>query len=203
MEFEFNKMFMIMLNNKYWTCNNLCYLLDYDTEKSQFCLRVMESCKIVKKYKETKYYIIKDKWKFIKIVNHLYFNKDKNDHLENSEKLLDFFEESFGGINNLEDNPPHIDLLRNSELDKKDYTAGESYKKYDVDAYLYYAVKLAMRKEFISISYLQRWMSIGYSMAVKIIDKMIEKGYISSELVENERKVLITPEKFLEDFGEE
>jgi len=54
-----------------------------------------------------------------------------------------------------------------------------------------------------SVSYLQRRLSIGYSRAARIVDQMEEKGYIAPATGAKTRKVLITPEQFRDEFGEE
>ena len=54
-----------------------------------------------------------------------------------------------------------------------------------------------------SISYLQRRLSIGYSRSARIIDQMEDKGYIAPSTGSKTRKVLITPEQFKEEFGED
>ena len=54
-----------------------------------------------------------------------------------------------------------------------------------------------------STSYLQRRLAIGYSRAAKIIDQMTDKGYIAQANGSKQRKILITPEEFREQFGEE
>ena len=53
-----------------------------------------------------------------------------------------------------------------------------------------------------SVSYLQRRLSIGYSRAARIIDQMEDRGYIAASTGAKLRKVLITPEQFNEEFGE-
>lgn len=72
-----------------------------------------------------------------------------------------------------------------------------------VDNYFKVAVKLVMMNGGASTSYLQRRLSIGYSRAARIIDQMTDKGYIAASTGSKLRKVLITPEQFKADFGEE
>lgn len=72
-----------------------------------------------------------------------------------------------------------------------------------VDEYFKVAVKSVMMSGSASVSYLQRRLSIGYSRAARIVDQMEEKGYIAPPTGAKTRKVLITPEQFREDFGEE
>ena len=72
-----------------------------------------------------------------------------------------------------------------------------------VDEYFKIAVKSVMMCGSASVSYLQRRLSIGYSRAARIVDQMEEKGYIAPPTGAKQRKVLITPEQFKEDFGED
>jgi S-DNA-T family DNA segregation ATPase FtsK/SpoIIIE len=72
-----------------------------------------------------------------------------------------------------------------------------------VDEYFKIAVKSVMMCGSASVSYLQRRLSIGYSRAARIVDQMEEKGYIAPPTGAKTRKVLITPEQFREEFGEE
>ena len=79
----------------------------------------------------------------------------------------------------------------------------EPQSKGKVDEYFKIAVKSVMMCGSASVSYLQRRLSIGYSRAARIVDQMEEKGYIDPPTGAKTRKVLITPERFREDFGEE
>ena len=72
-----------------------------------------------------------------------------------------------------------------------------------VDSYFKTATKLVMANGGASVSYLQRRLSIGYARAARIVDQMEEKGYIAASNGSKLRKVLITPEQFAEDFGED
>ena len=54
-----------------------------------------------------------------------------------------------------------------------------------------------------SVSYLQRRLSIGYARAARIVDQMEDKGYIAASNGSKLRKVLITPEQFAQEFGED
>lgn len=84
-----------------------------------------------------------------------------------------------------------------------DSFANEPQSKGKVDEYFKIAVKSVMMAGSASVSYLQRRLSIGYSRAARIVDQMEEKGYIDPPTGAKQRKVLITPERFKEDFGED
>lgn len=72
-----------------------------------------------------------------------------------------------------------------------------------IDNYFKAATKLVMVNGSASVSLLQRRLSIGYSRASGIIDEMIARKYVSPIVEDKTRKVLITPEQFRKDFGEE
>lgn len=72
-----------------------------------------------------------------------------------------------------------------------------------VDSYFKTAVKLVMANGGASVSYLQRRLSIGYARAARIVDQMEDKGYIAASNGSKLRKVLITPEQFAQEFGED
>jgi S-DNA-T family DNA segregation ATPase FtsK/SpoIIIE len=62
------------------------------------------------------------------------------------------------------------------------------------------ALRLVITDNSASISKLQRKLSIGYSKAGKIIEKMADLGYVS-EFDGKARKVLITKEQFEYKYG--
>ena len=72
-----------------------------------------------------------------------------------------------------------------------------------LDVFFKAAVKSVMMAGSASISYLQRRLGVGYSRAAKIVDQMEAKGYIAPATGAKTRKVLISPEQFREEFGEE
>ncbi|MBQ8424497.1 MAG: hypothetical protein IJX17_00565 [Clostridia bacterium] len=65
------------------------------------------------------------------------------------------------------------------------------------------ALKMFIQKGDASGSYLQRRLSVGYSRAAKIMDQLEDSGYIASANGSKVRKVLITPEQFRQEFGED
>ncbi len=72
-----------------------------------------------------------------------------------------------------------------------------------LDSLFKVALKTVMQNGGASTSYLQRRLAIGYSRAAKIIDQMTDKGYIAQANGSKQRKILISPEEFREQFGEE
>ncbi len=58
------------------------------------------------------------------------------------------------------------------------------------------AVKLAFEQGGISTSFLQRKLGLGYPKACKIIDLLVDLGYISTEVYDGKRKILISKEYF-------
>ena len=63
-------------------------------------------------------------------------------------------------------------------------------------------MRVAIKNNTISISILQRKLSIGFPKAGKLLDTLVELGYVS-DLDENKnRKIYITKEQFEEIFGE-
>lgn len=110
-------------------------------------------------------------------------------------------------------NPSHFDeeveKAFNSDPLASDESAGEvsfaaePQSKGKMDDYFMIAVKAVMMAGSASVSYLQRRLSIGYSRAARIVDQMEEKGFIDPPTGAKQRKVLITPEKFKEIFGED
>ena len=81
--------------------------------------------------------------------------------------------------------------------------AGLPPAKDTVDGYFKTAVSLVMKNGGASVSFLQRRLSIGYSRAARIVDQMEERGYIAAATGSKTRKVLITPDQFREEFGED
>ena len=80
---------------------------------------------------------------------------------------------------------------------------GETYKC-EYDSLFKDALKFVMKKEYVNLRDIQLKFSIGYARAARIIDQMEDEGYISKPIENsNKRKVLITPEMFKEEFGED
>ena len=97
----------------------------------------------------------------------------------------------------------NLDPQAGDEVGDNNSFADAPQSKGKVDEYFKIAVKSVMLCGSASVSYLQRRLAIGYARAARIVDQMEEKGYIAPATGAKTRKVLITPEQFREDFGEE
>ena len=72
----------------------------------------------------------------------------------------------------------------------------------NVDNLLKEAVRASVLNGGVSPAFLQRKFAIGYSRAAKIIDKLVEFGFITQFNGEKMREIIITPELFETVFGE-
>ena len=80
---------------------------------------------------------------------------------------------------------------------------GETYKC-EYDSLFKDALKFVMKQGYVKkLHEIQSKFSIGYARAARIIDQMEDKGYIAPATGSKVRKVLITPEMFKEEFGED
>lgn len=64
------------------------------------------------------------------------------------------------------------------------------------------AMRIAINGSNVSISLLQRKLGVGYPKAGKIVDVLESRGYISAQVDNNKRKILMTAEQFEQTFGE-
>ena len=84
-------------------------------------------------------------------------------------------------------------------------SAGKGQSSLDSDPAFINALKLALENKGtdkgISVSMLQRKLSLGFPKAAKIVDYMEEQGYISPPLQGNKREILITQDLFDEKYG--
>lgn len=92
-----------------------------------------------------------------------------------------------------------------AESDTSGFRGGEGVPQArdTLDVFFKDALKIVMQNGGASTSYLQRRLAIGYSRAAKIIDQMTDKGYIAPANGSKQRKIIITPEEFKEQFGED
>ncbi len=65
-----------------------------------------------------------------------------------------------------------------------------------------HAMRIAISTNNISISTIQRKLAVGFPKAAKILDALIERGYISDLVDFKSRNILMTKEQFEEIFGE-
>ncbi|MBE6634522.1 MAG: DNA translocase FtsK, partial [Ruminococcaceae bacterium] len=63
------------------------------------------------------------------------------------------------------------------------------------------ALRICLDEKRVSTSLLQRKLSIGYSRAAKLIDRMEEEGFVGPADGAKPRAILISPEQFLEQFA--
>lgn len=70
------------------------------------------------------------------------------------------------------------------------------------DSKFHDAVKLAIEEGKISTSLMQRRLGVGYGRAAKMIDKMVELGYVSKPDGNKPRRVLITMEEYMRRVSE-
>ncbi len=64
------------------------------------------------------------------------------------------------------------------------------------------AMRLAISTNNISISGMQRKLGIGFPKAGKLIDTLVERGFVSEAIDNKTRKIFMTKEQFEEIFGE-
>ena len=81
-------------------------------------------------------------------------------------------------------------------------TSGHSQPAKTDEEFIKKAMRFAIIANNISISILQRKLSIGFPTAGKIIDSLVERGYISEPIDNKTRKIFMTKEQFEETFGE-
>lgn len=79
-----------------------------------------------------------------------------------------------------------------------DYDADDRDAILDSDEAMFDAIKVAVDANMISTSLLQRKLSLGYSRAARIVDKLEKIGVVGPFEGSKPRKVLITPEEYLE-----
>ena len=111
----------------------------------------------------------------------------------------------YGNVSNYDETVNNIINAEQPETTEEVATGGfmDAPQPKDLDPYFKTAVKLVMANNGASVSYLQRRLQIGYSRAARIIDQMEDKNYIAPSTGAKLRKVLITPEQFREEFGED
>ncbi|MBR4443511.1 MAG: DNA translocase FtsK, partial [Clostridia bacterium] len=96
----------------------------------------------------------------------------------------------------------------NSELlnymdnrDENDEDAGEDESDHESDKLLPQALEIAINAGQVSISMLQRKLSIGYARAGRLVDEMAKRGYVSDAEGSKPRAVIMTREEYARVFG--
>ncbi len=79
-----------------------------------------------------------------------------------------------------------------------EYDADDRDAILDSDDAMFDAIKVAVDANMISTSLLQRKLSLGYSRAARIVDKLEKLGIVGPFEGSKPRKVLITPQEYLE-----
>ena len=115
----------------------------------------------------------------------------KNNVASYDESIQDAFENGVQSTDDTNNGNREVEFLNDAPQREK------------VDELFKVAVKLVMLNGSASISLLQRKLAIGYARAGKIIDQMEERGFIASAMGAKQRKVLISPDQFRDEFGEE
>ena len=70
-----------------------------------------------------------------------------------------------------------------------------------IDTLLDEAMELSKKQGFVSVSYIQRVMRIGYTRASRLVDEMIEKGFCEEEYAEGKgHRALCQTQKIKNDF---
>ena len=79
--------------------------------------------------------------------------------------------------------------------------AEEEGDDHESDKLLPQALEIAINAGQVSISMLQRKLSIGYARAGRLVDEMANRGYVSQAEGSKPRAVIITREEFAQIFG--
>lgn len=79
-----------------------------------------------------------------------------------------------------------------------DYGSDDRDAILDSDEMMFDAIKVAIDSNMLSTSLLQRKLSLGYARASRIVDKLEKIGVVSAFEGSKPRKVLITPEEYME-----
>lgn len=90
-----------------------------------------------------------------------------------------------------------VEIERNAAIEKKQKT-GLSEDGPDEDPMLQDAIKVVVENGMASTSLLQRKLKLGYARAARIVDEMEARGVVGPYEGSKPRKVLITPEQFME-----
>ena len=124
------------------------------------------------------------------------------------EKIIDFLKSGTEAvydtdiIDSIEREAEHCGEKKKGRGSSED--GGDEYDAEDRDSILesddamFDAIKVAVDANMISTSLLQRKLSLGYSRAARIVDKLEKLGIVGPFEGSKPRKVLITPQEYLE-----
>jgi S-DNA-T family DNA segregation ATPase FtsK/SpoIIIE len=88
----------------------------------------------------------------------------------------------------------NYDILKPREDEEGEDGAGEGGGDDDISDELYdRAVRIVAETQRVSVSYLQRRLSVGYNRAAKMVERMERDGVVSPPDVKKVREVLISP----------
>lgn len=113
-----------------------------------------------------------------------------------------FIAENNNPLNSLYDGLTIEQLIEEANSKKAEFYFSESNQDDKMKDLIKDAMRLAIKTNAISISALQRKLSIGFPKAGKLLDTLVELGYVSDFDENKNRKIYITKEQFEEIFGE-
>ena len=87
-------------------------------------------------------------------------------------------------------------------LTQPDGVSGNSANNNGVDELYIRALKLGYEYDGLSGSFLERKLAVGYNKGARIMDWLIEQGYLSEQLSNKKRKVILPREEFERLYGD-
>ena len=121
---------------------------------------------------------------------------------EEIKKVCAFIAENNNPLNSLYDGLTIEQLIEEANSKKAEFYFSESNQDDKMKDLIKDAMRLAIKTNAISISALQRKLSIGFPKAGKLLDTLVELGYVSDLDDNKNRKIYMTEEQFEEIFGE-
>ena len=95
-------------------------------------------------------------------------------------------------------------FISNEELEsERDFDGETEICSLNMDTLFKEAVKIVIKEQNPTASRLRRRFGIGYPKAMRIVDKMVENGFISEIKDDGYRDIFVTKDKYKEFFGEE
>ena len=94
----------------------------------------------------------------------------------------------------------HNFIITNMDNENKEesLTSEDSIENVDIDPFLMDAIDMVVETKQASTSLIQRRFKVGYARAERILDQMEERGIISEDKGNIQRKVLMNKEKWQE-----